>query len=95
MPAFQHGSSNPYTFTGWNMSNTLHDRLVEELGIDIFFTDHNKTCLHFGWGTKAIDQARSTFEAGHWPSDLPPFNEVLIIEVFIGKSAWHNQKIHS
>jgi hypothetical protein len=99
MPAFQQGSSNPYTFTGRNMSKILRDRLIEELGINIFFTDRNKTGLHFGWGrylevTKAIDQARSTFEAGNWPSDLPAFNEILIIEVFIGKSAWHNQKVH-
>ena len=99
MPIFQQGSSNPYTFTGWNMSSMLQDHLIEELGIDVFFTDHTKTGLRFCWGwylevVKAIDQAHSTSEAGNWPLDLPAFNEVLIIEVFIGKSAWHNQKSH-
>lgn len=100
MPAFQQGSSNPYSFTtGRNMSSMLRDRLIEELGIDHFFTDRSKTGLRFCWGryleiVKAIEQARNTFDAGQWPSDLPSFNEVLIVEVFISKSAWHNQKAH-
>jgi hypothetical protein len=79
------------------MSSTLRDRLVEELGIDIFFTNRSKTGIRFCWGhylaiTKAIEQAQTTFKAGSWPSELPAFNEVLIVEVFISKSAWYNQK---
>ena len=97
MPTFQQGPSNPFTFTGRNMSDTLRNRLVEELGIDIYFTNRSSSGLRFCWGrylaiTKAIEQAQSTFKAGSWPSDLPAFNEVLIVEVFISKSAWYNQK---
>jgi hypothetical protein len=79
------------------MSSMLRDRLVEELGIDAFFTDRNMSGIRFCWGrylaiTNAIEQAFITSKAGSWPSDLPAFNEVLIIEVFISKSAWYNQK---
>lgn len=79
------------------MSSILRDRLVEELGIDVFFTNRSKTGIRFCWGrylaiTKAIEQAQTTFKAGSWPSELPPFSEVLIVEVFISKSAWYNQK---
>ena len=79
------------------MSSTLRDCLVEELGIDIFFTNRSKTGMRFCWGCylaiiKAIEQAQNTFKAGSWPSDLPAFNDVLIIEIFISKSAWYNQK---
>ena len=97
MPTFQQGSSNPFGFTGRNMSAALRDRLVEELGIDGYFTNRTKTGIHFCWGrylaiTKAIEQAQVTSKAGSWPSDLPAFNDVLIVEVFISKSAWYNQK---
>ena len=42
------------------------------------------TGIHFCWGcyfaiTKAIEQAQITSKAGSWPSDLPAFNEVLIV----------------
>ena len=50
MPIFQQGSSNPFTFTGQNMSSMLRDQLIKELGIDVFFTDHTKTGLRFCWG---------------------------------------------
>ena len=97
MPSFQQGSSNPFAFTGQNMTSMLRDRLVEELGINIFFTDRSMTGIHFCWGrylaiTKAIEQAQITSKAGSWPSDLPAFSEVLIVEVFMSKSSWHNQK---
>ena len=79
------------------MSSVLRDRLVEELGIDTFFTNRTKTGIRFCWGrylaiTKAIEQAQITFKAGSWPSDLPAFSEALIVEVFISKSTWHNHK---
>lgn len=79
------------------MTTVLRNRLVEELGINTFFTNHSQTGIHFCWGrylaiTKAIEQAQITFKAGSWPSDLPAFNEVLIVEVFVSKSAWYNQK---
>ncbi|KAF8966836.1 hypothetical protein BDZ97DRAFT_1639961, partial [Flammula alnicola] len=38
---------------------------------------------------KAIKLGKSLVENGKWAEDLPRFNENLIIEVFIGKSAWH------
>ena len=84
-------------FTGRNMSPMLRNRLVEELGINIFFTNCSQTGIHFCWGrylaiTKAIEQAQITSKAGSWPLDLPAYNEVLIVEVFISKSAWYNQK---
>jgi len=79
------------------MSSTLRDRLVDELGIDVLYTNRGKTGIRFCWGrylaiTKAIEQAQTTFKAGSWPEDLPSFSEVLIVEVFISKSAWYNQK---
>ena len=79
------------------MSPALRDHLVEELGINIFFTNRSKTGIHFCWGcylaiTKAIEQGQIAFKANSWPSDLPAFNEVLIIEVFTSKFAWYNQK---
>jgi hypothetical protein len=96
-PTFQQGSSNSLVFTGRNMSAALRDRLAEELGIDNYFTNRSKTGIRFCWGryleiTKATEQAKATAKAGSWPSDLPAFNEVLIIELFVSKSAWYNQK---
>ena len=84
-------------FTGRNTSPMLHNCLVEELGVNIFFTNCSQTGICFCWGcclaiTKAIEQARITSKAGSWPSDLPAYNEVLIVKVFISKSAWYNQK---
>ena len=79
------------------MSSLLRNRLVEELGIVVFFTNRSQTGIRFCWGrylaiTKAIEQAQITSKASRWPSDLPAFSEVLIVEVFISKSAWYNQK---
>jgi hypothetical protein len=84
-------------FSGRNMSSVLRNRLVEELEIDIFYTNRSQTGIHFCWGrylaiTNAIEQAQITSKAGSWPSDLPPFSKVLIVEVFVSKSAWYNQK---
>ena len=95
--AFQQGSSNPYAFNGRNMASELRDRLIEELGIDILFTDRSKTGIRVCWGryleiVRSIEQARTISEAGNWPVDLPSFSEVLIVEVFISKSAWHKYK---
>lgn len=94
---FQQGSSNPFAFTGRNMSTDLRDRLIEELGINVLFTDRSKTGIRICWGRyleigRAIALARSIFDAGNWSVDLPAFSEILIVEVFIGKSAWHKYK---
>jgi hypothetical protein len=99
LQAFQQGSSNPYTFNGRNMTSELRERLIEELGINTFFTDRSKTGIRICWGryleiNGSINQARTISEAGNWPVDLPGFSEVLIVEVFISKSAWHNYKNH-
>jgi|SRR5882762_257777 len=99
MQMFQQGSSNPYAFTGRNMTSELRDRLIEELGINIHFTDRSKTGIRVCWGRymeirRSIDLARSISEAGNWPEDLPTFSEVLVVEVFISKSAWHKYKNH-
>jgi hypothetical protein len=79
------------------MAPQLQDRLIEELNINVLFTDRSKTGIRVCWGrfleiTRSIDLARSISEAGNWPVDLPTFSELLIIEVFIGKSAWHKYK---
>jgi hypothetical protein len=81
------------------MSLELRDRLIEELGINVLFTDRTKTGIRISWGryneiSRAIDLARSIYEAGNWSVDLPSFSEILIVEVFIGKSAWHKYKNH-
>jgi len=81
------------------MTSSLRDRLIEELGIDVHFTDRTKTGIRVCWGryleiTRSIELARSIGDAGNWPSDLPSFSELLIVEVFIGKSAWHKYKNH-
>ena len=72
-------------FTGQNMSPMLQNCLVDELEINIFFTNRSQTGIHFCWGrylaiTKAIEQAQITSKAGSWPSDLPAYNEVLIVD---------------
>ena len=59
-------------FTGQNMSPMLCNHLVEELDINIFFTNHSQTGIHFCWGRylaimKAIEQAQITSKAGSWP----------------------------
>ena len=41
-----------------------------------------------------IDLACSIHEAGNRPTELSNISEVLIVEVFIGKSAWHGYKHH-
>ena len=63
-------------FTGQNMSSMLRNHLVEELGIDVFFTNCSQTGTHICWGrylviTKAIEQAQIISKAGSWPSDIP------------------------
>jgi len=70
------------------MTPELRDRLIDELGIDILFTDCSKIGIRVCWGryleiSRVINHARSIHEAGNWPVDLPSFSEVLIIEVFI------------
>ena len=78
------------------MSSVLRNHLIEELGINSFFTNCTKAGLHFLWGhylavIKSIEQAQ-TFKAGSWPSDLPTFNDILIVEVFVSRSAFYNQR---
>jgi hypothetical protein len=40
-------------------------------------------------------KARELFTAGDWPTDLPPFTEFIVIEVFIGKSVWHANYVNA
>jgi hypothetical protein len=79
------------------MSAKLHERLIEEFAINVLFTDHTKTGIRICWGhyleiSHTIDLACSISDAGNWPIDLPSFSKVLIVEVFISKSAWHIYK---
>ncbi|KAF8951483.1 hypothetical protein BDZ97DRAFT_1769755 [Flammula alnicola] len=91
MPIFQEGSSKS---TQEAEPATYQARLMEELAISEYFTDRKKSGLRFAWSkyvecNKAIKLGKSLVESGKWAEDLPRFNENLIIEVFIGKSAWH------
>ena len=48
---FQQGSSGDQWFVGKNnISNKLHEHLIEELNINPLYTDHNKQGLRFAWG---------------------------------------------
>ena len=49
---FQQGSSGDQWFVGKknNISNKLHERLIEELNINPLYTDRNKQGLRFAWG---------------------------------------------
>jgi hypothetical protein len=84
-PTFQQGSSNPFLFTGRNMSSLLRDCLVEELGINTFFTNRTKTGINFCWGrylaiTKAIEQAQITFKAVAGPLSFLPSVKLLLLK---------------
>ena len=68
--------------------------LIQELSINATCTNRSAPGLRFAWGryqecVAAISKAREMVTAGNWPADLPPFTEFIVIEVFIGKSAWH------
>ncbi|KAF8954384.1 hypothetical protein BDZ97DRAFT_1908272 [Flammula alnicola] len=39
---------------------------------------------------KALKLAKSISGAGNWPIDLPKYTEFMVIDIFIGKSAWHD-----
>jgi hypothetical protein len=50
--------------------------------------------LRFAWGrylecTAALEKAKNISAAGNWPIDIPRYCDEHVIEVFIGKSAWH------
>ncbi|PPQ85148.1 hypothetical protein CVT25_004112 [Psilocybe cyanescens] len=48
-----------------------------------FYWNHYKECK------AAIKRAKEINNSGNWPIDIPSYCEEHIIEVFIGKSAWH------
>ena len=43
--------------------------------------------------SQAIKHARTTSEAGNWPTDIPPFTEYLIVDIFIGKTTWYTSYV--
>lgn len=73
----------------------LQDHLAHELDVDTHFMDHSQKGMWFYWNhyvecKTAIEKAKEISGAGNWPVDIPAFTEEHVIEVFIGKSAWHN-----
>jgi len=95
LPAVEQGSSSGHWFIGKDkIAPALQMRLVEELNINSNYTNHSARGLCFAWAqylecTAALAQAKEMVEAGSWPSDIPPFTEWLVIEVFIGRSTWY------
>ena len=54
--------------------------------------------MWFAWGhylecSQAIKCAKTTSEAGNWPTDIPPFTEYLIANIFIGKITWYTSYV--
>jgi hypothetical protein len=73
----------------------LCERLIEELNINPQYTEHARQGLCFAWGcylecSAALQWAKTMSDAGNWPTDIPPFGEYLIVDVFIGKTTWYN-----
>jgi hypothetical protein len=97
--AFEQGSSADTWFKGRNtISPKLHARLVEELGINPLYTDRNKPGLQFAWGrylecSQALKRAKGMSKAGTWPTDIPPFTDYLVVDVFIGKTTWYTSYV--
>jgi len=93
---FEQGSSADPWFIGKNtISPKLCKRLVEELNINPQYTERARQGLRFAWGrylecSAAIQRAKTMFDAGNWPTDIPSFGEYLIVDVFIGKTTWYN-----
>ncbi|KAF8962233.1 hypothetical protein BDZ97DRAFT_1759463 [Flammula alnicola] len=56
-------------------------RLGSKLSINPLFTDHAK---------KALKLVKSISGAGNWPINLPKYTEFMVIDIFIRKSAWHD-----
>lgn len=57
------------------------------------------TGLRFAWTkymacSKTLRQAAALYSSGAWPVDLPAYNTTSIIEIFIGKSTWHDNYVH-
>jgi len=83
----QQGSSN--SFTSWPKHDSrITDRLIDELGIDILFTDCSKIGIRVCWGRYLEISASSIMHAAFMrletgPLIFPASSEVLIIEVFI------------
>jgi hypothetical protein len=99
-PAFEQGSSSlgHWFAAKEKISPALRQRLVEELNINAIYTNRSATGLRFAWGrylecTAAIAQAKEMVEAGNWPSDLPPFTDLIVIEVFLGRSTWYENYV--
>jgi hypothetical protein len=99
---FQQGSSSEQWYIGKNnISDKLHERLVEELNVNPLYADRNnrnKQGLRFAWGrylecSDAIKRGRAMNEAGTWPADIPPFTEYLIVDIFIGKTTWYTNYV--
>jgi hypothetical protein len=85
---------------GKSITPALRKRLVQELGINATYTNRSAPGLQFAWGryqecAAAIARAKELYNAGNWPADLPPFTEFIVIEVFIGKSAWHANYVNA
>jgi hypothetical protein len=97
---FEQGSSGDAWFSGRNTITTkLRARLVEELTINPLYTkEHTKGGLRFAWGryvecSQAIKRAKTISEAGNWPTEIPPFTEYLIVDIFIGKTTWYTSYV--
>ena len=96
----EQGSSKDHWLMGKTITPALRKRLIQELGINATYTNRSAPGLRFAWGryqecVAAITKAREMVNAGNWPSDLPPFTEFIVIEVFIGKSAWHANYVNA
>ena len=99
-PISEEGSSKDHWLMGKTITPALRKRLIQELGINATYTNRSAPGLRFAWGqyqecVDAIAKARELSTAGNWPADLPPFTEFIVIEVFIGKSAWHANYVNA
>ena len=71
------------------------EQLIKELNINPQYTEHARQDLHFAWGcslecSAALQWAKTMSDVRNWPTDIPPFGEYLIVDVFIGKTTWYN-----
>jgi hypothetical protein len=101
LPTSEPGSSTGAWFIKRNtISEQLRARLVEELSINPSYADRDrpKPGLRFAWGrylecSQAIKTARTMSAAGNWPTEIPPFTEYLIVDIFIGKTTWYSSYV--
>ncbi|KAF8872971.1 hypothetical protein CPB84DRAFT_1854215 [Gymnopilus junonius] len=89
------GSIGPWLTASGIPTPQYRERLADELAVNSYFMDRSKKGMRFYWGRynevqKAIKKASAINQAGSWPIDIPSYCEEHIIEIFIGKSAWHN-----